>query len=650
MPVVTFNNLTGEDRALHLVRTRYIVSEKALTRTHADYDKWFRMYRGERVNANYQGLSNITVPKVFEKVERGTALLSQAIKKVRVIGQGNPQQPQQVQQQGVPQIQGQQQDLAQGTPNKDKENAEFNEKLIEYEDRVLGIRRIIKQWIKSSRIHGEAFIKVTWNIGLEDKKRPYKGIQISIPDPKTIFYNPDHTSDQASFRWVIHRIDIPFNDLMKDKSIDKVILEKIRNTSMQGKTALPEDIPGRRRETHQDTKDTTELTVKIKEYHGPFAEKDGDLEVPYIITVANDKVLLKMEKSIYAEILDDPIPIFPLYTYITPHQAHSMGDAEAIESLYTELNDTRNQRMDTVTLNIDPMKIILKAAQIDEKDLVAKRGWYVHSNLPNGVTVVPPDMQGVVASINEERIIQGDIDRTLGIPSFGAETPVSGDVTTDTATGVNAVLSAQDIISNSLLEEVKSALQKVYRTILAYNQKFIDRKFKITLLEENDPAEIEISPDRIKGNMDLDVEVELVGNRISRRLEALAALKVGGSIPGSNMAKLWEDYLRTHDKYDFEDYFTPPEPPPAPAPKLSVALRGEIGAIQANQLYTTIQGANPKFGDPAFTKEGRQIMKGKLPEDIEENKIESEITKNLATAANQRQNAELPQTKATKGK
>lgn len=583
MPQATaFENLIGEDRAKELVKARYLVSSKAQARTISDYDKWFRMYKNERVDSNYKGFSNIVVPKVFEKVERGTSLLSQAIKKVKVLGQGQ----------------------------EDQSSAQFNEKLIEFEERVLGIPKLRKLWIKSARIHGEAFLKCTWDVSKETPTEPYKGISVSLCDPKSIFYNPDHTTDQT-FRWVIHEVKVPFSEIKSNKSYKKELVQRVKETSqLGGKRQSSNTISNRQ----LDTRDETTLMVNLKEYFGPFAKTDNDDEKSYRILLANDEVVLKSAPNPYAEILDDPIPIFPLYIYNTPHESHAMGDAEAIASLYTELNDTRNQRLDTVTLNIDPMKLVLKAAQIDEKDLVAKKGWIVHSNIPGGVTVVPPDMQGVVAAINEEKIIQGDIDRTLGIPSFGSQTPVSGDITTDTATGVNATLQAQDVISNSLLEEVKNALTKFYRAILAYNQVFIDREFKMILISDAKPESLVVNPQHLKGNVDLDIEVELVGNRLARRAEALAALSVGTKIPGTNMGKLWEDYLKTHDKYDFQEYYQAPQPVPPEPPKVSISLKGDLTQLQSSQVYQTIPGVNPVYADPIMTPEGRNMMRGELPE------------------------------------
>ena len=193
-----------------------------------------------------------------------------------------------------------------------------------------------------------------------------------------------------------------------------------------------------------------------------------------------------------------------------------------------------------------------------------------------------------------------------------------GDISQDTATGVNAMLAAQDVVSNFILDKVKKSLRKVYRAILAYNQEFIDSSFKISVFGKEGTVQKNVNRSRIKGNLDIDVEVELLGDLFQRRQEALAALNIGKGIPGSNMAKLWEDYLNTYDRENFEDYYQDPQPEPPADPKISVSLKTkELSELQTAEIYKKIPGVNPKYADPLMSKEGRQLMRGDLPENRE---------------------------------
>ena len=187
---------------------------------------------------------------------------------------------------------------------------------------------------------------------------------------------------------------------------------------------------------------------KIQEYWGPYKPtKKGSVESQYLIVTAESKFKLREEENPYLDILDNPIPFVPIVANAVGEELYPVGDIEPGVSLFNELNDTRNQRMDTVTLNIDPPKEILKSAQIDKKQLVAKRGWFIESNVPNGVRFIPPDMQGVIAAINEEKIIRGDIQQYSGVLDFtGGETTAGVEV--DTARGVLTAKGEADVLTD----------------------------------------------------------------------------------------------------------------------------------------------------------------------------------------------------------
>ena len=71
-------------RASDAVTKAWRTSEKLHSSQMILFSKYFRMFKNEEVDSNYEGLSKIVVPKVFEKVIRGTAVINQAIKKIRL--------------------------------------------------------------------------------------------------------------------------------------------------------------------------------------------------------------------------------------------------------------------------------------------------------------------------------------------------------------------------------------------------------------------------------------------------------------------------------------------------------------------------------------------------------------------------------------
>lgn len=590
MPTTTpFEGLTGEKRAVSLVTSRFKISQSAHSKQFTKFTEWLDMYKNRYTKRNYKGLAEIVVPKAFEKVERGTALVANAIKKVRVI----PEEP------------------------SDEESARLNQSLLEFEERVLNIKKKIKYWIKSGRIHGTSYLKATWNVYDEEPDKPFYGLNVQVCDPSTVFVNPDAVSDERP-RWVIHSVDVPLAELKNYKHFKN--LKELENLATKTKTSPPFG-----KKTDEKT-DTTTAMVNLKEYWGPFSKDDKSKEVPAKITVGQDTVLLEAIENPLAEILEDPIPFFTFFTYAVPHQWYGIGDIEAAESLFVELNDTRNQRMDTVTLNIDPAKEVVIAANIPESDLVAKKGWVIRSAIPNGIRFIPPDMQGVRAAIEEEKIIQGDIDRTLGIPSFGANTPVTGDLTSDTATGVRAIMAAQEIMMQSVIDETAMALRDFWRAVMAMNQKFIDRSFKISLLgDAGGSTQEEISPDRIKGNLDVDIEVQAVQDVFLDRQEVMQLFSVMKDIPGTKIDKLIRDLMGSFNKRNPEQYWEQPQPQP-PQPNISISLRGELSEVEVDE-YAKMTGIPAEATDPLFRPSLREQMRGNMPEQAEKDKADMEKMK-----------------------
>ena len=128
-------------------------------------------------------------------------------------------------------------------------------------------------------------------------------------------------------------------------------------------------------------------------------------------------------------------------------------------------------------LTLNPPKEILNAANINEEELLPRRGWYYHSDVPNGIRWIPPDMQGVRAAIEEERIIRGDIAQVTGVIDFSAPGAVQAGLDIDTARGTIIAKGEADVLVADEINVLKVSLNHLYRIILAFSQTFLDKKF-----------------------------------------------------------------------------------------------------------------------------------------------------------------------------
>ncbi len=151
---------------------------------------------------------------------------------------------------------------------------------------------------------------------------------------------------------------------------------------------------------------------------------------------------------------------------------------------------------------------MLRSAQIDEKVLVAKRGWVIHSNTPNGITFVPPDLQGVVAAINEEKIIRGDIQQSTGVLDFAPQSDMQAGINIDTARGAVIAKGEADVMTAEEIEITKVSLTMFWRIILALSQTFLDKKFVMRVVEDGKEEFVDGSGESISGNLDVDIEIE----------------------------------------------------------------------------------------------------------------------------------------------
>ena len=584
--------------------------------------KYYRLFRNQQTVKNYTGLANLFVPEPWRVVSRKTAKLANSINRIKVA----PETPQ------------------------DEEAADTATHLMNFLRRKLGWSSVERIAIQESRIVGMSWLKVLWNINKEDPKAPYKGFDLSFDTVDHIILPPDLTIQDivtGNIPWLIHYYQTELADLRQNPNYDQEALANLEQRS--GNTGSRKSMAtvleqARTMFTQAQRQYTIKQSKKfnIYEYWGflpqeTYDEKGQKLtkQVDSLVVLADRDVVLRNTANPYAGVLDERLPFVPFVGRMVGQETWPVGDIEPSESLYNELNDTRNQRMDTVTLNIDPAKEVIRGANIDEKDLVARRGWVIKSSIPNGIRFIPPDMQGVRAAIEEEKIIRGDIQQATGIIDFTQNTDVQSGVNIDTARGTLIAKQETDILAEEELELLKMSLQKLYRIILSYSQTFLDKEFTIRLMQKGTQSFSTISSDRIKGNLDLDIEMQTLQDKTSVQSMKLLLLNQARETPGANVGKFFTDVLEVLNDGDIQiaEYYQPPQPQPE-QPKISVSLKGDLTQMQAAQVYKQIGGVDPEFGDPLMTAEGRNLAKGIHPEETDAKKQEKELANMDASTSN----------------
>jgi len=339
-------------------------------------------------------------------------------------------------------------------------------------------------------------------------------------------------------------------------------------------------------------------------------------------------------------VLDNPIPFVMFPASVEPFEIAPIGDIETNESLFNELNDTRNQRMDTVTFNIDPIKIIDRDANIKKSDLVLRRGAVIEADSVDAIKYVSPDMQGVRAAIDEEQIIRGDIQQSSGVLDFAQSSEVQSGVNIDTAKGALIAKGEADLLTEDEIDIVRQSLKRFWRIMLAYSQAFLDKKFTIAIREGGADQFHEIDKKSIQGNMDVDIDIQTLQDKTTKQQMAILLFNQAKTVPGANIAKFFTDLLETFkEDIKIDEYIDPNYQPTPEQPNVSISLKGDLTQLQAGQVYKTVPQVDPVYADPIMYAEGRKMMSGELPEtekdvDIsktraETDKITSETIKNL---------------------
>ena len=588
-------------KAVQFVKERHSASKVSSSLDFERFANYYKLFRNKQTKKNYTGLANLFIPEPYRIVRRKTAKLATAIRSIKV----KPETAH------------------------DIEAAKIGSQLLNFLRTKLDWWLIERSAVQESRTVGLAWIKAVWLLDKEEEKKPYKGFDLSMETADRVFLPPGATMLDVfagNLEGLVHEYQADYETIAKNGNYkkDALLLLKLR----AGAKEQPSVLAQARQMFNRKQNETSTAGRKkhnIKEYWGKYSKELTEAErvegkqvaaEDYIIVVADDTIELRCEKNPYADILDNPLAVFiPIIANLLGEETYPVGDIEPAESLFNELNDTRNQRMDTVTFNIDPPKEVLKGANIDKKQLVAKRGWFFESSIPNGVRFIPPDMQGVVAATNEEKIIRGDIQQVTGILDFSQDSDVQSGVSIDTARGAVIAKGEADVLTVDEIELVKVCLRMLYRTVLAFSQHFLDRNFSMSVVEKGVESFVDVDKSKIQGNLDLDIEMRTLQDRTTEQQMKLMFLNLAKTVPGAKLGKFFTDALEAfYDDVQITEYYEDPQPPQPEGPKISISLKGDLNESEVDEIYKTIPGVDPVAADPLMRPSLRDAMRGKLPE------------------------------------
>ena len=598
----------SDSKILELVRRSANDGKTASSLDFERFARYYKLFRNKQTNKNYSGLANLFIPEPYRIVRKKTAKLANAIKKIKVTAESE----------------------------NDVQSSKVNTHLLNFLRRKLNWFLTERSAIQEARIVGLAWLKVTWLIDKEEEDKPWKGFDVSMETADKVLLAPGTTMldvFEGRIKWLVHEYEMDLASLRKNPNYSE---EALNILEARAGSKIEESSLAQAREMFQSAqkKGIKKKAHKIQEYWGKYEVKGEERD--YLCVVADEAIVLRKKENPYQEVLDNPVPFVPIVANLVGNEMYPVGDLEPAESLFNELNDTRNQRMDTVTLNIDPAKEIVRGANIDKNQLVARRGWVIESNIPGGVRFIPPDMQGVVAAINEEKIIRGDIQQATGALDFSQDSNVQAGVSIDTAKGAIIAKNEADEQTADDIEVLKVSLRMFYRIVLAYAQVFLDREFVIRVVEQGQEQFLPVNTNTIQGNLDLDIEMETLQDTTTKQQINLLLLNQARQTPGSNIGKFFIDTIESikgTENINIQEYYQEPGPPVPPPPSVNISLRGELNPLQTGDIAIQA-GVQESSNDPILNKELRELMRGNMPEDAERQDKEMEVMQKQADLLN----------------
>lgn len=562
------------------------------------FRKYYELYRGVQTNKHYLGRANLFIPEAFANLESIHARIIRSFQGIKAKAQSSD----------------------------DVQKVDPTEQLLEYQLRVYNFKQSFKDLVKDALMYGTGILKASW-VFTEDGKLDHPSLE-SV-DIGEYFFDPDAVN-RSDARYEIHATYKSKTELKQNPNYDQEAINSLKVSSSGSGDS--DSLRNSRATTVGATSPKNKNKHQVVEYWGLFEADEEQGEREFLITVVDGETVIRFEENPYLELFDDSVvdekmarPFIVMKDVDVPHEFYGVGMIEPIERLIEELNDTRNQRMDNVTLIVDQMYEVLDAADIDENELVARGGGVVHSAVTGGVNPIP---RGDVtqSSYNEEQIIKQDIQKAIGLPDVA-----TGSLQGAQGEAAATILSLQEsanIRFDVKISQFADAVRHAMSLVLAYDQKWLDRKVVVRIEGETGQEFPEIDRDSIAGKLDLDVQMDTQMNKIVRRQEAFQLYQLLAANPMVNQEVNTRLLLEAVDRKEIEELMTlpPPAPKPPDEPKksISVSLKGDLNSLESDDL-AMIMGAKKESADPLLRKDTRELMQGIMPEKQENDLRKAEL-------------------------
>ena len=393
----------------------------------------------------------------------------------------------------------------------------------------------------------------------------YSGPKVDVIPPEEMLIDPEAKSlDEALF--VIHRVKRTISYL-REKEKEGVysgIAEVVRHTSSD--EALRNSEESTRYATAGDAtmfsntgeqEQIARRKVEVYEWWGLLDTKGDGIAEPYLVVVAGDTII-RMERNPYAHGLPPFIELRPILDLF---RFHGIGIAELVGEFQQTKTALMRQMLDNLSFQNNQMWEVDENAGVDIQSLINPRpGGVVFTNfLGKGFREITPQPLGS-APLQMMEFIQTQLEQRSGVTRYNQGLDARS--LNKTATGISAIMNASAQRIQLIAQIMSDSIRRLYKMMLELNQQFIDQEMVVRIFNEA----LEISPDDLAGNFDVQVDIGGATGKEETRVEQMLSIlqyvtlliQIGVMSP-QNVHEAVKKIMELWGWKDYESYLTDPQ-------------------------------------------------------------------------------------------
>jgi hypothetical protein len=388
------------------------------------------------------------------------------------------------------------------------ENAKYMQSLIE--DQLDNKVNIVEKWyslLLENFLYGTSLPYSDWKL---EKKQVKQWVDLKVPGTNIVLARIPMKKELRVYDAPIYEVTDIFNVYVPShaKDIKDADGMAIKNYITPAELKRRADMG-----IYKNIEDLTEENNPFEEIEKVRQEIQGTSDsvsqkrIKIITFYYDDRIIVQANgrKIIHNE--ENPLfsmekPFDRVMWHPMPNEFWGKSLAEAVESLQLELNTTRNQRIDNVSLVLNKLFKYKKDADIDPATIISKPGHGIPVNDMNDIdTFDIPDVTS--SAYQEEAVIKQDIQYITFVNDYamGRTTPGTQD---ETATAVRNKTESSNINFNTVVMMLNATgLKPMYDKFIKLNMQYMDRPENVPVETPEGKETMQITQQMISGDYGL---------------------------------------------------------------------------------------------------------------------------------------------------